>query len=129
MTNYLNKYLQLITKTEERGAKTINGINCRTLYYIGDSFIIEVGITEHDPKCRYDLANLWKKNGYTDRFLPTTAHITTYHTDAEGRCTGIYNIQHTRDGKINFDYMLEATKENIDTLIAECIRLREMDIK
>ena len=128
MTEYLNKYLQLITKTEERGARTINGINCRTLYYIGDRFIIEVGITEHDRKCRYDLANLWVKSGYITKFLPTTAHITTYYTDIDGRCSGLYNIQHTRDGKIDFNYMLEATEENIKLLLAKCIRMCEMDI-
>lgn len=121
-------YLNLITKTETFGGIEINGINCRTMYTVGDNFVIEVTLTQHDRKNKNDLANLWVKHGYLDRFLPTTAHIDTYYTDSEGRCSGKYNIQHTRDGKIDFNYMLEATQENIDYLISQCIRLREMDI-
>lgn len=121
-------YLKFITKTEPRGWAEINGLNCRTYYHIGDNFIIEVGITKHDRKNKNDLANLWVKHGYIDRFLPTTIHIRTYYTNKNGSCQGAYNIQHTRDGKIDFKYMLEATPENINYLLYQCIRLYEMDI-
>ena len=121
-------YLNLITKTETFGGIEINGINCRTMYTVGDNFVIEVTLTQHDRKNKNDLANLWVKHGYLDRFLPTTVHIDTYYTDSEGRCSMKYNIQHTRDGKIDLRYMLEATRENIDYLLSECIRLYEMDI-
>ncbi len=121
-------YLNLITSIEPRGWKEINGINCRTLYNVGDRFAIEVTICEHDRKNKNDLANLWVRNGYLTEFLPTTAHISTYYTDIEGRCTGAYNIQHTRAGKIDFEWMFEATPENINKLLRECIRMEEMNI-
>lgn len=122
-------YLNLVTKIEPRGWKEINGMNCRTLYHIGERFIVEVGITEHDRADKNDLCNLWKKAGYIPEFLPTTAHITTYYTDIEGKCSGLYNIQRTRDHKVDFAYMLEATPENIEKLVSECIRMSEMDIR
>lgn len=124
----MENYLNLITKVEPKGWRDINGINCRTWYHVGDNFLIEVGITEHDRANRNDLANLWVKHGHLDHFLPTTAHITTYYTDKEGRYSGLYNIQHKRDNTIDFNYMLEATPENINRLIAECIRMYEMNI-
>ena len=125
----MKNYLNLITKVEPMGWSEINNINCRTYYHVGNNFLIEVSITAHDKKDKNDLANLWMKHGFVDRFLPTTVHINTYYTDSENRCTGCYNVQHTRDGKIDFAYMLEATPENIDRLVSECIRMREMDIR
>ena len=126
----MERYLNLITKVEPLGGKEINGINCRTMYHIGDNFIIEVGICEHDKTDKNDLANLWVKHGYIDRFLPTTAHIQTYYTDNNNNCYGYYNIQHKRhSNKVDFDYMLEATPENINRLLAECIRMYEKNIR
>lgn len=124
-------YLNLITKTETFSENEINGINCRTMYTVGDNFVIEVTLIQHDRKNMNDLANLWVKYGDLDRFLPTTVHIDTCYTDSEGRSyIGKYNIQLTRDGKkIDLRYMLEATQENIDYLLSECIRLYEMDIE
>lgn len=71
---------------------------------------------------------LWKKHGYTDGVLETYWSISTFVTDTEGNCYGMYNSQHKlrEDGKgmvINFDWMLEATEENKEKLINEVFRI------
>lgn len=125
----MENYLNLITKIKPQGWAEINGINCCIFYYVGENFVIEVNINDHDRKCKNDLANLWVKNGYVNSFLPTTIHIRTYYTTEDGRCYGRYNIQLKQNYKINFDYMLEATQENINYLVSECIKLYINDDK
>jgi len=133
----INNYLKFVTKVTEHGWKDVNGMNCRRCFHVGDNFIVEITLCEHDRKCKNDLANQWVKFGYIDRFLLTHIGVRTYYTDNKGNCSGAYNIQERHipapNGgaypKIDFDYMLEATPENVDRLVAECIRMREMDIR
>lgn len=74
------------------------------------------------------LPNLWHKNGYTDKVMETYLCCNTYVYDSEGGCRGAYNPTEKYDGKrnvINFDWLLEDTKENRQKIINECILLFE----
>lgn len=127
-TSTINHYLQFITKIEELAEGT------RWFYHIGDNFIIEVTKITHDLKNKKDMMNLWKKHGYISEALSTHISIHTYYTDVNNNCYGYYNIQHKRseDGKrvvIDFDYIKEFTPDNVNELLAECIRMSEMDIR
>ena len=121
-------YLKFVTKIEEMAE------NKRYFYHVGDNFIIEVIKCDHDLTRKNDLMNLWKKAGFISKKLDTHIGIHTYFTDCNNNCYGWYNITEKRseDGKrnvIDFDYLYEWNEENINKLVAECIRLREMDIR
>lgn len=122
----INHYLQLVTMTEKESGTRI--------YTSRDGhFEIHVSCCTHDLKYKDDLMNLWEKAGFISQKLPTHICIDTYYTDINNNCYGYYNITHKRseDGKrtvINFDYLREWTEENIRELVAECVRLCEMDI-
>ena len=64
--------------------------------------------------------------------MPNYWHVSTYATDKKGDCYGVYNpqekhfIRKDKNGKtiesrmvIDFDFMLEATEENKQKIIAE----------
>ena len=124
MTNLTIKhYNNFITSVENL---TENGNRVR--YHAGDNFIIDVTKCEADLSSSHSLMNLWKKAGYITETMPTYICIDTYFTDCNGSCWGYYNVTHTKNGKINFAYLREWNAENINELVAECIRLREMDI-
>lgn len=123
----INHYLQFITMTKEKGSGT------RVYTSLDGHFEIHVSCCIHDLKYKNDIMNLWKKHGFISKKLPTHICVDTYFT-VNNNCYGYYNITHKRseDGKrtiINFDYLKEWTDENIKELVAECVRLREMDIK
>lgn len=120
--NTVKKYMQYVTEIEERAGGR------RRFYYVGDRFLVEVSICEHDPASPSDLMNVWKKHGYITAVLPSHLSVSTYYTDEAGNCWGRYNITEktSEDGKrrvVNFDYLKEATPENERELVAECIRL------
>lgn len=96
---------------------------------VSDNFTIELTICTHDLSDRNDLMNLWKKAGYIKETSPTHIAISTYHTEPDGRCFGRYNITHNPHSKLNFDWLLPYTPGNAAQLIAECIRMYEMDIR
>ena len=69
------------------------------------------------------LPYLWYKHGYIDHILETWWNMDVYVTDAKGDCWGKYNPTIIEGkNKIDFKWMLEATPENADRLIAECVR-------
>lgn len=79
-----------------------------------------------NPGGTNSLPYLWWKNGWTDRILEKYLYVDVSVEDSEGNCRHGYNPQHKRsdDGKrtvINFDWMLEATEENKQKIIDECI--------
>lgn len=120
-------YLQFVTGVEKMS-------DWRTCYHIGDNFIVEIIKCEHNLKDRGDLMNRWKGAGYIKETLPTHIAVDTFFTDADGFCWGWYNpyIKKSEDGKrrvINFDLLREYTEENVAELVAECIRMREMNIR
>lgn len=121
MTN-TEYYLQFIKKVEQVTPT-------RYMFYINDNFIVEALIVNHDLNSKNDLMRLWKKSGFIKKMFSTHICIDTYYTDKDGMCWGFYNITHTPEHKIDFNYILEATEENIKMLVAECIRMYEMNIK
>lgn len=123
----INKYFQFVTKIEDVA-------DTRTMYHIGDRFIVEVTRCTCDNVNPRSIMNIWKKAGYIPVVLPSYLVVNTYFTDISGNCWGWYNVTEkpSKDGKrrvIDFDYLLEATPENEKRLVAECIRMREMDIR
>ena len=127
-TTTINHYLQFVTKSVNKCTGAI------TFTSLDGKFQIFVSCCTHDLKCKYDLMNLWKKAGYINKVLLTHICIDTEFTDDNNNCYGWYNITHKRscDKKrtvIDFDYLREWNDENIRELVAECIRLREMDIR
>ena len=123
----IKHYLQFVTKSVTPwGRVTFKSLDGR--------FEIVASKCEHDLKSKSDLMNQWKKCGFISKILPTHICIDTYFTDDNNNCYGYYNImhKHSEDGKrtvVNFDYLREWNENNINELVAECIRMREMDIK
>lgn len=115
----IDKYLKYVNKIEQL-AQT------RWYYYVNNNFIIEVSVCEHNLSNPNDLMNIWKECNFIDEVKNTHIYINTYYTNEKGECIGKYNITTRSKGTrqvINFDYLLEATEDNIKLLVAECIRL------
>ena len=64
---------------------------------------------------------MWKRKGFIDKEPETWWGVQTYVTDRQGRCSGKYNPT-TKDGKLNFEWLLEATEENRQKIIDEIYR-------
>lgn len=116
-------WLQFVTSIEEKAPH-------RWFIYAGENFCIELSICFHDLSDRNDMMNLWKRHGFIKETAPTHICIDTYYTDCNNNCWGYYNITHKRhESKIDFDWLLPWTAGNAAQLIAECIRMSEMDIR
>lgn len=124
-SEYEAKWLKLIHRTE------ITAENRRCFFYVGsdEKFVIEMVICYHDLNDRHNLMNIWKKLGYIDQIHNTHIVITTYYCDCNGNWWGYYNPTHTADHKIDFNMILPYSPENAARLIAEAIRMEEMDIR
>lgn len=123
----INHYLQFITGTE-----VYNGGN-QIRYHVGGNFEIVVSKCDYDLSYKHDTMRLWRKAGFIKTMLPTHIAVDTYYYDINGNCWGLYNVTEkpSDDGHrrvINFDYLREWTQDNINELVAECIRMREMGI-
>lgn len=124
----INHYLQLITNTE------VHNNGNRITYHVGDSFIVDVSKCEHDINNKHDNMRLWRKAGFIATMLPTHISVDTYYYDINGNCRRLYNVTHKLSADrrrlvIDFDYLREWTQDNINELVAECIRMRELDIR
>lgn len=84
----------------------------------GEKIIIEIMKITCDLKNKNSIMNLWKKNGYIENVLPSYWSLTVYVEDSEGSCFGCYNPT-IINGKINFEWLLEATGDNKQKLINE----------
>ena len=94
----------------------------------GEKLIVEVTKIIYDNTCKDSLPNLWIKNGYTKHLYNTAIHIETFCCLENGDCVSKYNPTHKlSDGKkryiINFDNLLEITKENETKLINKIYNL------
>ncbi len=119
--------------TVENRSKYTELITFDELNIKGEKIQLEI-VKCTNPGGIHALPYLWKKNGFTDKILDTWLSIDTYATEdgGKGSCWGRYNpqIRLSDDGKrhvINFDWMLEATEENREKLIAEVERLAFME--
>lgn len=124
----INYYMELVT-----GVETIVD-DRRILYRVGDRFAVEVTRCDHDLNNPHDMMRVWRKAGFIKTMLPTHIAVDTYYYDNDGNCWGLYNIMHAlsadrRRRVIDFDYLREWTQDNINELVAECIRMFEMDIR
>ena len=117
-------WLKLIHRTE------VTAENRRVFFYVGsdERFVIEMVICYHDLNNKHDLMNIWKSLGYIDKAYDTHINITTYYCDVNGNWWGYYNPTYTPDHKIDFNKVLPYSPENAAMLIAEAIRMEEMDI-
>lgn len=88
---------------------------------------IEVEFTKIENSNIGHLINLWHKEGFIKEKLENYWHIEVYVYDEEGNCYGKYNPQ-THGTKINFDWILEATKQNKEAILNEIIK-RTYDCK
>ena len=101
----------------------------------GETLVINIRKVSHDLKYKKSLMNLWVKNGWLPKALESFWSIDTYITDADGNCYGRYNPQTIWYQKfnskgevvqnrniINFEWILDATPENYEKLIAETER-------
>lgn len=79
----------------------------------GEKLVIEV------YRATNDNGTIWKKSGFIDRDLLSYWSIQTYAYDTENNCFGLYNPQIKKINTLDFDWVLEATSENLEILLAE----------
>lgn len=99
----------------------------REFYYFNDRNSkderIEIEFTKVENDCKGHLLNVWYKKGFLKEQLENYWHVTVYAYDKEGNCYGKYNPQILPHGtEINFDWILEATKENKERILYEIIK-------
>lgn len=91
----------------------------------GETLLIEINKGEDDGS-KHSLMSMWVKKNKLEKALPTWWNVDTYTTDTNGNCYGcMYNPTVKRGGAgyvIGFDWMLEATEENMLKLINEIAR-------
>ena len=88
--------------------------------------VIEIHSVECNSKDKKCLPNLWVKHGFIKTPIYNYLYVSTY-VYTEDNCVGKYNptiIKGTT--KINFDWLLEATKENEERLLNEIHRLANL---
>ncbi len=101
--------------------------DCRWLYKFkdktkeGETLIVEVSKVTN-PRVKNSLTELWYKNKYTNKILDNFWCITVFAEDGN-RSYRKYNPTIKEDGKINFDWILEATEENLNLILNEITRL------
>lgn len=113
------KYLDMIQKVERMGT-------IRYRFTIADNFCMDVVICEHDLNDKNDLMNLWYKHGYVKERTLTHMGLECYYTDFENGCYGRYNPTETKS-KLNFEWVLPYTPENLGKLLAEAIKRYDDD--
>lgn len=113
------KYLDMIQKVERMGT-------IRYRFTIADNFCMDMVICEHDLNDKNDLMNLWYKHGYVEERTLTHMGLECYYTDFENGCYGRYNPTETKS-KLNFEWVLPYTPENLGKLLAEAIKRYDDD--
>lgn len=84
---------------------------------------IEIEFTKIENDHKEHLINLWYKEGFIKEKLENYWHVEVYVYDEKGNCFGKYNPQILPHGtRINFDWILEATKENKERILNEIIK-------
>lgn len=83
---------------------------------------IEVEFTKIENDYKGHLINLWYKEGFIKEKLENYWHVEVYVYDEKGNCYGKYNPQFSSGTKINFEWILKATKENKKRILNEIIK-------
>ena len=89
---------------------------------------IEIEFTKIENDHKEHLINLWYKKGFIKEKLENYWHVEVYVYDKEGNCYGKYNPQISSGTKINFDWIIKATKQNKERILNEIIK-RTYDCK
>lgn len=87
---------------------------------LGEEIVVEFRKNENTHG-KHSLPAMWKRKGFIDKEPETWWGVQTYVTDRQDRCSGKYNPT-TKDGKLNFEWLLEATEENRQKIIDEIYR-------
>ena len=112
-------------KVEKMGSTrtyyTFNGLTPR-----GESVIVGMTACHPDNGYKNSLPNIWYRHGFISYVLPSYWTVDVYVYDECG-CWGRYNPTEKlhESGKrmvLDFDWMLPATNENRDKILAEIIR-------
>lgn len=84
---------------------------------------IEIEFTNVENDHNEHLINLWYKEGFIKKKLESYWNVEVYAYDKKENCYGKYNPQILPNGtRINFDWILEATKENKERILNEIIK-------
>ena len=88
----------------------------------------------HNYHSRYDPPHIWAKEGCTARELDTWWKVDVYATDRDGNCWGRYDPTAKRDpghkgAVIDFDWIMEATPENLEKISREIERRAFPDLE
>ena len=94
----------------------------RRYYGNGSDLVVEIATIEHHRGAG-SLMSLWVNNGRMPRFVERTLNVNVFFTDESGRCVERFNPTVKPGGCVrDFDWVLEATQENEDRLLAEIER-------
>ena len=89
----------------------------------GSELVVELSFVTCNLSDRNEIMNLWKRAGLIKEALPCYWAISTYHTfkDLDGfdRCVERFNPQMTKDGKIDFDWIIPASPKNRELILSE----------
>lgn len=85
--------------------------------------LLQVGFWKVVNDHKGHLINLWYKKGWLKEPVKSYWSIDVYVTDQKGECHDRYNPTVTKDHKVNFDWVIEATEENKEKLLDEIVRL------
>lgn len=92
----------------------------------GETVCVDITACHSDNSYKNSLPNIWYRHGFISYVLPSYWSVDVYVYDERG-CWGRYNptTKLHENGKrmvLDFDWMLPATNENRDKILAEIIR-------
>lgn len=93
----------------------------RVYAHANGALTVEVCTTEHSVR-ESGLMSRWVKRGYLPEFIPRTLSVQTYFDLPGGTQSGGPFNPTAKHGKVDFDWMLEATPENERLLLDEVQR-------
>ena len=97
----------------------------------GETIVVDFTAVRPDNNYKNSLPNLWHRNGFISYVLPSYWSVDVYVYDQRG-CWERYNptVKLHESGKrqvLDFDWMLPATSENRNKILAEIIRRANME--
>lgn len=115
-----NQYLKIANK---KVYKSVYSATCN-MYYVREHNNKDERIQIELTDCNAGpISKAWYKNGSTKKDLTSYISCIVYVYTPDGKCVGKYNPTIKDKTQINFDWVLEVSKENKIKLIEEIIRL------
>lgn len=106
------------TFTSEKRSKTRTVITFDDLNAKGEKVVCEIGIIVND--CDNSIVNTWYEYGRIEHPYHSYINMDTYITK-DGDCRGRYNPTIGENGKLDFNWVLNATQSNLDKLMKEFV--------